>query len=443
MCCRLTILCLFFVCFVFWASLGIFVTFRTNYSDECLSNKLSFISWRQGYALCFYIATFVLIAWCQCIPSCMLSRSKRRFVRLNDSQNTTGNTANAQEMQDIQPTSTVGAPLALTPSSGSNASVHSSGSNELDKVELREKDAESENAMSGVGEVGVVVPPRNFLPPVISVAEADESNTPSTTSRPATLDESFDWNSFWMLLYGVIFYLGYDASLRGTFAYGVEDANRNASTYNTCMDPAMVKDNQSLGTDVAYKLSPPLVAAWMLFFNLLFVTVRRKRDPWLLSSYFNFRAPSQHGWGEKLGLSFLLLQCLRFSLDVLLNGSSTVKQVFSSAITISLAMMVFFFTLHVLQADIHRENKSLFRNKTELPHNYMWCVFCLVMYWSCGFFMYINNGGASQSETLISGFASDSIGMVTLYLMLHSAVWILFILTSWLRKDRIFGKVEA
>lgn len=210
------------------------------------------------------------------------------------------------------------------------------------------------------------------------------------------------------------------------------------------MDPEIVKGNKSLGTDVAYKLSPPLVAAWMLFFNLLFVTVRRKRDPWLLSSYFNFRAPSQHGWTEKLGLSVLLLQCIRFSLDVLLNGSSTVKQVFSSAITISLAMMVFFFTLHVLQADIHRENKSLFRNKTELPHNYMWCVFCLVMYWACGFFMYINNGGASQSETVISGFAgSDSIGMVTLYLMLHSAVWMVFILTSWLRKDRIFGKVEA
>jgi len=390
------------------------------------------------------------------------SRSKtRRFARLDGSeQNVPG--GDLRELQDItnpQTNTTVGAPTppGANEDSGKSSSI---GSNEEEKVETTDIDTTREEKDDGSSDGepdvhGKVLPPAGFLTPPIAeddgstvsekthLCEEDRSIA-SANSSPATSAESFDWNSFWMLLYGVIFSLGYDASLRGTYAYGIEDANRNANTYNTCMNPEKTANNFGLGKDVAYKLSPPIVTTWMLFFILLFVTVRRKRDPWLLSSYFNCRGPSQHSWGVKLGLTFLFLQCIRFTLDVVLNGWSTVKQALSSAITVSLAMMVFFFTLHVLQVDIHRENKSRFhQHKAEVPHNYMWCVFCLIMYWSCGFSMYINSGGASQSEPFITGFSIESVGIVTLYFILHAAVWLVFLLTTWLRKDIIFGTVAS
>eukprot|EP00397_Hematodinium_sp_SG-2012_P056064 GEMP01068891.1.p1 GENE.GEMP01068891.1~~GEMP01068891.1.p1 ORF type:complete len:313 (+),score=58.20 GEMP01068891.1:3-941(+) len=255
-------------------------------------------------------------------------------------------------------------------------------------------------------------------------------------------EDSFDWNSCWMVFFCYLYYLGYDASIKASLVFGVDDAYRTQSISSTCgLDDHAEGNHEGLRvTEAIYKISPTIVRAWMLFFLILFVTVRRKRDPWLLASYCGCRSTARHGVVVRCCLAFIFLQCLQYTVQVYVGGLATKKQVMCSIIVLSLALLIFFYTLHILQVDLHPSRKNLRPLVPPLPSNYVWCTCCVLIYWGCGFLFYLNCG-ATESLTRNDRPYLSPLGNVStaiLYCALHAFAWVVFGFVSWRSKDNVF-----
>lgn len=383
--------------------------------DKCVKYK-----WIPSSPFVFdalYYITLIWVCALQCIPKCFPARRSREEPLLAEG---------GQEMQHV---SHLGVPeVDYRPSTSSCSSVDNGRdlASSPDTVCLASL---PESAASDAG----LLQEMSFASE--SVQQVD--------------GRSFDWNSCWLLLFCFLYYLGYDASIKASLVFGIDDAYRSESIALTCgiddeqaplHSPVLRGAFYKVSTEAIYKVSPTIVRAWMLFFMVLFVAVRRKRDPWLLSSYCGGQSTTRHGAVERVVMFFLFLQCIQFTLQVYLNGLATQKQIACSFITLSIACLVFFFTLHVLQADLHPLRSSLRPKIATLPGNYMWCTFSLFVYWSCGFLFYLNSGSGNFDKSYSFEF-SMGISMAILYCCIHAAAWIIFFLVSWCSKAKVIASV--
>jgi len=439
--CRPNLCHLFAGCFLFWCCITILVTRSNPHGvDECMHMSWTrWINWPTGITYSVFGINFCFLVACQFFPTCMAPYKNTHHELVGHDQ----------EMTEVDHQTERGSGNSSVPGQlpRDNDITFEIGTEKIESgagLNLQIPENRPVQIPSSAG--NIIQERRTENRYMVGTSTLASGRQSLLHAEEDYIYERRDWNSLWLTLYGTIFLLGYDASVRATYAFGREDANRNENTVRTCMNP---KRAFGLSEDVFYKLSPRMIVSWMLFFIITFVTVRRKRDAWFLSSFFNFRTQALHSFKEKLGLILLFIQCVRFSLDVLFNGISTVKQFLCTSITISLAMMVFFFTLHVLQADIHKSNKKKqnfqrdldgHQRKT-LPHNYVWLLFCLGLYWVCGFFMYFSSGSGGEDENFMSGFYTDTGLVIAAYLILHCGFWFLFLGITWFRKDKIFEKV--
>jgi len=250
------------------------------------------------------------------------------------------------------------------------------------------------------------------ISPEPSVAASDRTPSDDQLSNVVLRKDRIDWDSCWILLFCLLYYLGYDATIKAWRFFGLDDAVRSLSITSNC----------DLDTDSIYNIYATLVRKWMSYAVVVYVSVRRSDDPWILWSYCR-RASSRHSMWERFVFVLLLLQCMQSTAEVTLNGHATIKQIACSFLLCAIALGIMFTTLHVLQTDLHA-SKQYLRKRTLLPGRYTWCAFCVFVYWTCGFLFYLSTGSVFAPT---NGEISEAV----LYCCLHASVWIVFALVSY------------
>jgi len=250
-----------------------------------------------------------------------------------------------------------------------------------------------------------------------------------TTSIPATVPErarcvqGVDWNSVWFLIYSYLFYLGWQVTIWSFVVYGTSDLSNDA-TRSTCGSHA----------DIGRKVCEEAFEVFWATLTLVYITVRKSRDPYLLGNYCGGRVFADLCCLPRrsrvrvfvclLCTAFLVVGTIYFYL-IWSCGSCPTKNMMYSVTFSGIALFVYSVLNHQLQVDCPRVPATL-------EMHWFWAMASVALTWGLGFLFYLSVDFSSFEDT-------DSAARKYETMVFHAIIWAVFLSLTYCKFENIFG----